>query len=253
MYSDNHHLSACIPLITPKETTGSLAIQDEFNEIDYREFLSMSRDVEEMAGLGSEPFPGTFLNPKNLNTSLPEEVMEYLVKYYHDAYEKDFAALSDIHLASSNAIPVFPKANIYGRLQLGSEIFGSTYSKRHIKSAKILSQFINGDIKDIYPGLVQFYFEHTVHFPEGSKIHALVYVRWYLPPDKKIRFHCKIGQDDKLCNVELWTKKFYELSRDCIIPVHSILGRFVEGSFSIGRREPKNYMSVIPINRKFHL
>ncbi|CAB4381100.1 unnamed protein product [Rhizophagus irregularis] len=125
---DHQHLSTCITLITPKETTGSLVIHDEFNGIDYQEFLSMSRNVEAMAGTGSEPFP-------------------------------DFAALSDIHAAPS-AIPVLPKVNTYGQLKIGSEVFGSTYSKRHVTSAKILSQFLHDNTKDTYPGIVQFYFEH---------------------------------------------------------------------------------------------
>jgi hypothetical protein len=253
---DHTHLSACLPLITPKVATGSLAVQDEFNEMDYREFLLMSKNVEERAGTGSEPLPGNFLNPKKIDTNLTKEVLNLLVEYYHDAYDKEFAALSDIHIAPSDAIPVLPKVNIYGRLQIGNEVFGSTYSKRHIKSAKILSQFINDDTKDTYPGIVQYYFEHTVHFPnpEGSKKHSLAFVRWYLPAeDHNTRFHCRVNDDTSSCNIELWKKELYEISRDCIIPVHSILGRFVEGSFSIGKKKPRKYMTVIPINRKVHI
>lgn len=251
---DNQHLSACLPLIAPKKVAGSLAVQDESNEIEYKEFLSMSRDVEEMAGIGSEYFPGTFLNPKSVNTNLSKEVLDLLVKYYCNAYEKDFTALSNIHIATSDAVPVLPKVNIYGRLQLGSEIFGSTYSKRHSTSAKILAQFLHDNTKDTYPGVVQFYFEHTIYFPEGPKKHSLAFVKWYLPAeDHRIRFHCMVNNDDNLCNIELWKKEFYDLSRDCIIPVHSIFGRFVEGSFLIGQRNPRKYMSVIPINRKFHI
>ncbi|GBC36556.2 uncharacterized protein LOC110040724 [Rhizophagus irregularis DAOM 181602=DAOM 197198] len=250
---DHQHLSTCITLITPKETTGSLVIHDEINGIDYREFLSMSRNVEEMAGTGSEPFPGTFLNPKRIDTNLSKEVLDLLVEYYRNAYGKDFAALSDIHAAPS-AIPVLPKVNTYGRLKIGSEVFGSMYSKRHVTSAKILSQFLHDNTKDTYPGIVQFYFEHIIHFPEGSVNHSLAFVKWYLPAENhKTRFHCTINGDENLCNIELWKKEFYDLSRDCIIPVHSILGRFVEGSFSIGRKETRKYVSVIPINRKFHI
>ena len=97
-----------------EKTAGSLAIQDEFNEIDLREFLLMSNDVEEMAGIGSESFPGTFLNPKRMHINLSEEVLDLLVAYYCNAYGKDFAALSSIHAASPNTIPVHPDANIYG-------------------------------------------------------------------------------------------------------------------------------------------
>ncbi|CAG8730944.1 13876_t:CDS:1, partial [Funneliformis caledonium] len=68
-----------------------------------------------------------------------------------------------------------PKVNIYGRLQLGLEIFGSTYSKQHIKSANILAQFVHGNTKDIYSDIVQFYFKHTVHFCDVSKKHSLAF------------------------------------------------------------------------------
>ena len=241
-------------MIIPKKATGSLVVQDEFNERDYQEFLSMSKNIEESAGAGSEPFPGAFLNPKKVDMNLTEEVIILLAEYYRNAYDKDFVLLSGIHL--SDAIPILPKVNVYGRLQLGAEVFGSMYSKGHTKSAKILAQFTHGDTKDTYAGVVQYYFEHTVHFPkpEGSKKHSLVFVRWYLPAeDYKTRFHCKIDGDDNSCNIELWKKNFYDLSRDCIIPVHSILGRFVEGSFSIGKRESRKYMTVIPINRRIHI
>ncbi|CAI2190286.1 20497_t:CDS:1, partial [Funneliformis geosporum] len=79
----NHdHLSAYLSLITPKEAIGSLAVFDEFNEMNYRKFLSMSINVEEMAGLGSKSFPGSFLNPNKISTNLPKEVLNLLVEYY---------------------------------------------------------------------------------------------------------------------------------------------------------------------------
>jgi hypothetical protein len=250
---ENHNLSACLPLIEPKKATGSLGVH---NEVDYREFLSMSRNVETKAGTGTEAFPGEFLSPKKMNSKLSDEVLDLLIQYYRNAYGKDFVALSNInvHNVSSDFIPVLPNANLYGRLQLGSEVFGSAYSKRHISSAKILSQFVtNNNDKNTYPGIVQFYFEHTVDFKSGPEKHSLAFVRWFLPAgDHKTRFHCKVGDDYNSCNIELWRKEFFELSRDCIIPIHSILGRFVEGSFSIGKRKPRKYMSVIPINRKMN-
>ncbi|CAG8650879.1 7247_t:CDS:2 [Funneliformis caledonium] len=174
----NHqHLSPYLSLITLKETTSSLAVQDELNGIDYCEFLSMSRNVKEMAGTDSESFLGVFLNPKRINTDLSKEILDLLVEYYCDIYNKDFVALSNIHVANPEAIPVL--------------------SKNH-----------------------------------------------------KTRFHCKINGDDNSYNIELWKKIFYDLSRDCIIPVYSILGQFVKGSFTIGKRK---YMSVILINRKVHV
>jgi hypothetical protein len=247
-------LLACIPLIAPKETTGSLAIQDEFSKIDYRKILSISKNVKEMARIGLEPFSGIFLNSKRIDTSLSKEVLDLLVEYYHNAYGKDFTALSDIH-ATPSAIPVLPKVNTYGRLKIEFEVFRSTYSKRHVKSAKILTQFLhNNTTKDTYPNIVQFYFEHTIYIPEGSVKHSLAFVKWYLmAEDHKTRFHCTINGNENLCNIELWKKEFYDLRRDCIILIHSILGQFVEGYFSISQKESRKYMSVIPINKKFHI
>ena len=73
----------------------------------------MSRDVEELAEIGSESFSDAFLNPKNININLLKEILDLLVEYYCNAYDKDFAVLSDIYVTSPNAIPVFLKVNIY--------------------------------------------------------------------------------------------------------------------------------------------
>ncbi|CAG8647308.1 13717_t:CDS:1, partial [Funneliformis mosseae] len=156
-----------------------LAVQDEFNGMDYLEFLSISKNVKERAGTDSEPFLGNFLNPKNIDTNLTKEILDLLVEYYRNTYNEDFVTLSDIHIVQSNAILIFLKVNIYGKLQLDAEVFRSIYLKRHINLAKILSQFIDGNSKDTYPGIVQYYFEYTVYFLNlsESKKHSLAFVR----------------------------------------------------------------------------
>jgi hypothetical protein len=40
------------------------------------------------------------------------------------------------------------------------------------------------------------------------------------------------------------------MGRDSIIPIHNILGKFVKCNFNIGTRKPKEYMAVIPLNKK---
>ena len=103
---------------------------------------------------------------------------------------------------------------------------------------------------DIYPSQIQFFFEHTI----CEKTHYLAFVRWYKKENNKTRFHCNIGKNDiKSCNIELWKSEFYEAGRDCIIPIHNILCRFVSGNFELGQRKPRKYISIIPINRKFHI
>src|SRR6059058_4259702 len=87
----------------------------------------------------------------------------------------------------------------------------------------------------------------SIQLPEGPATHSLAFVRWYdKVDDRRSRFHCQIGNDDeKICNIELWKRDFYELSRDCIIPIHSILGCFIAGTMKIGKKNPKEYLSVI--------
>ncbi|CAG8720322.1 2924_t:CDS:1, partial [Funneliformis caledonium] len=65
----------------------------------------MSRNVEEMVRIDSESFLGVFLNPKRINIDLSKEILDLLVKYYCDAYNKDFVALSNIHVVNPEAIP----------------------------------------------------------------------------------------------------------------------------------------------------
>jgi hypothetical protein len=81
----------------------------------------------------------------------------------------------------------------------------------------------------------------------------LAFIKWYKPAeDHRSRFHCQIDKDDtKICNIELWKKDFYKLSRDCIIPVHNILGRFIAGTMKIGKKIPKNICQLSLSIKKF--
>ena len=98
---------------------------------------------------------------------------------------------------------------------------------------------IDDNTTDIYPGQVQFFFEHMIQLPKGSATYLLAFVRWYDKADnRRSQFYCQIGNDnEKICNIELWKRDFYELSRDCIIPIHSILGRFIAGTMKIGKKK----------------
>ena len=217
----------------------------------------MSKDVKDKSGAGSEPFPGELLKPMKKDVNLPPEVLALLVEYYHNAYGYTFVTLSNINNSSEDSIAVLPKVNQFGRLRLGAEIFGSTFSPWHTRSANVLSKFVFEDnTTDTYPGQVQFFFEHTIVLPEeGIVKHHLAFIKWHKPAeDRRSRFHCQIDKDGlNICNIELWKNNFYELGRDCIIPIHSILGRYVAGKVKIGRTKPREYLSVIPIDRKIHI
>ena len=108
---------------------------------------------------------------------------------------------------------------------------------------------------DTYPGQIQFFFVHSICV-NGTDLddHYLAYIRWY--KESKNRYHFSVNDDNnqQICNVELWDSEFYPKSRDCIVPVHHILGRFVPTKYKISnRKNAKEYIAINPINRKFNL
>ncbi|GET51994.1 hypothetical protein GLOIN_2v1776801 [Rhizophagus irregularis DAOM 181602=DAOM 197198] len=66
-------------------------------------------------------------------------------------------------------------------------------------------------------------------------------------------FQVSIDSDEKSSNIELLRNEFYEIERDCLIPIHYLYSRFVSGEFVIGKKNPITYNAVILINRQFHL
>ena len=132
--------------------------------------------------------------------------------------------------------------------------YGSAPKKNYWwRSSYVRAKFIQEDnTVDIFPGQIQYFFEHEVTLPGKNKqIHRLAYIKWYLSAsDHQTRFHLQITDDEESCNVELWTNSFDEIRRDCIIPIHNILDRFIPSSFEIGG---VCHMAVVPIRRKFHM
>ena len=175
-----------------------------------------------------------------------------MVEYYTATYEiynfrKPFGEGAD------DSIIIRVSMNKFGRCRIGSEIFGSAMSSRHITSSYILAKFItNTDEVDCFPGQIQYFLKHTIDLPEKTFEYNLAYVRWYKPASA--RYHFSIDDDEQTCNVELWSKDFYPESRDCIIPVHHILGRFVPVKYKVmTRQNATEYLAVNPINRKYHI
>ncbi|GBC51791.2 hypothetical protein GLOIN_2v1775288 [Rhizophagus irregularis DAOM 181602=DAOM 197198] len=63
----------------------------------------------------------------------------------------------------------------FGRCRIGSEVFSSALSFRHIKSSYVLAKFITTDGKvNCYPGQVQYYFKHEIDLPNGPTEHYLL-------------------------------------------------------------------------------
>lgn len=174
----------------------------------------------------------------------------------------EFGTMADLikkSLSENSYIVVQPTINQCGRIRVGAEIFGSALAPRYKKSSHILAKFTqDNESTELFPGMVQFYFEHVLRLPTiGERTHRLAYVKWYLPAENhQTRFYCKAEKDDdNSINIELWKLgEFYSLSRDSIIPIHNIYSRFIPAKFTIGKTNSrKTYMAVIPINRKFHL
>jgi hypothetical protein len=243
-----------LELLGKRPSIGSLSVTDEFSSDEMHRFWMNSQDIQASQVSGSEDFPGEFLKPSFNNTILSSEMLDLMVEYYLATYEL-FGFRKPFSKGSDDDIVIRVKMNQFGRCRIGSEVFGSSISIRHAKSSYILAKFITNDgTVDCYPGQVQYYFTHTIDLPNGPAEHFLAYVRWYQPvASPNVRYHFSANDDDKTCNVELWNTEFYPISRDCIIPVHHILGRFVPVNYRIStRRNAKEYLAINPVNRKYH-
>lgn len=260
---DEEILCNSLDIIKPKKSTGSLSALDNFESDEYQNFIRLSR-IEDESAIGTEPFPGELMNPCQ-ETNLPNNILDLLVEYYDNLYDDSFMSISSITASSINRNVVNPRIKQYGRLRIGADIYGSVQAARHEKSSYILARFVqDDDTVDTYPGQVQYFFEHTIYLNNKSITHSLALVKWYKPVQDlvglgkskltrshKIRYYCQVDDDDiKSCNIELWSNEFYNLGRDSIIPVHSVLSKFIKSKFYVGAKELKEYMAVIPLNKK---
>ncbi|PKK51795.1 hypothetical protein RhiirC2_803269 [Rhizophagus irregularis] len=59
--------------------------------------------------------------------------------------------------------------------------------------------------------------------------------------------------DNNSCNIELWKLEFYEIGRDCIIPIHNIFCRCIIRRFEVGQKNLRKYISIVSLNKKFHI
>ncbi|GBB84967.1 hypothetical protein RclHR1_11550009 [Rhizophagus clarus] len=241
-----------IELLNKRPSVSSLS---EFLINEMYQFLMNSRNILESPITGCEEFPGIFLASRSKDIRLEEQIYDLLIEYYKDTYvDSIFRKPFTENLPNSTI--VINKANRYGRCQISAEIFGSAAATRHIKSSFVLAKFINrdGNSVDNYPGQIQFFFEYSVHLSSHNLTHKLAYIKWYKLANLTSRFHFSIDDDVETCNVELWEDSFYLSSRDNIILIHNILGQFIPVKYKKSdQSNAKEYLAVIPINRKFHL
>jgi hypothetical protein len=244
-----------LDILDTRPSVGSISEPDEFTSVEMERYLLYSQNIKESPIAGCEAFPGEMLGPSSEKVIMSSEMLDIMVDYYNATYpannfRKPFGE------GPEDSIIIRVRMNQFGRCRIGSEIFGSKMSSRHVKSSFVTAKFITiDDDVDVYPGQVQYYFTHTVDLPNGPAEHFLAYVRWYKHAgSRNIRYYFSSDNDINTCNVELWCAEFYQESRDCIIPVHHILSRFIPVNYRISdQRNAREYLAVNQINRKYHI
>ncbi|RHZ57880.1 hypothetical protein Glove_382g57 [Diversispora epigaea] len=220
IYTENN--TKGLEILNTRQSVGSLSEMDQFGHDEMRRFWMYSRTIQESTISGKEPFPGEMLKPFSENIPLSADgILDLMIAYYNDTYE-NLKFRKPFETDSLNSIIIPLKINKYCHCRIGSEIFGSTFSPRHQKSSYILAKFASEDNSiDIYPDQIQFFFIHEISTNRiNMENHYLAYV----------------------------------CCRDCIIPVHHILGRFVPVKYKISdRKNTKEYLAVNLINRKYNL
>jgi hypothetical protein len=183
-------LKESINLLAPREAVGSLALTTERGELQH--FLFMRHNTLSKIYV-TEPIPGKMIQPSNFKAVMLSELRKFLCEWYMILYEKeekDILGFMDLHI------------NQHAGLQIGSEIFGSMLSGRQEKKCYHLCK-MGSSSTDIYPGEVQYYLEHKLRLPEGSKTHLLAYVKWYKnAPSSDTRFKHRFMEPD-ISNTEL--------------------------------------------------
>ncbi|PKC55578.1 hypothetical protein RhiirA1_446785 [Rhizophagus irregularis] len=103
---------------------------------------------------GKEGFPGEFLKPIFHNILLSSEMLNLMVEYYNTTYES-FGFWRPLVEGLDNDIIIRVKINQFRRCRIGSEVFGSSLSLRHVKSSYVLAKFITDD-EDVntYPAVI---------------------------------------------------------------------------------------------------
>jgi len=153
--SNNQKLFNGLKLIQSRPTTGSLSAYDNFEFDELCRFMQIYNLQVEVTITGNEPFPGEMMTLKRINVDLLDDIYNCLVNYYNDAYEAEFITISGIMKNIRNSdqtIVILPRINQYGRIRIGSEIFGSNIPK-YLKNSFILAKFVqDNDIVEIFPG-----------------------------------------------------------------------------------------------------
>jgi hypothetical protein len=128
-------LTEALELVKSRPMSGSLAMYDGFDSFELYQFRQTFRNELDVTITGSEKFPGEMLTPKKDRVPLPDDIYDLLIQYYNTAYDASefefvtIAGASERLISEENStefIIVSPNISQYGRIRIGSEIFGTT-------------------------------------------------------------------------------------------------------------------------------
>jgi hypothetical protein len=165
-----------LDILDTRPSVGSISEPDEFTSVEMERYLLYSQNIKESPIAGCEAFPGEMLGPSSEKVIMSSEMLDIMVDYYNATYpENNFR--KPFGEGPEDSIIIRVRMNQFGRCRIGSEIFGSKMSSRHVKSSFVTAKFITiDDDVDVYPGQVQYYFTHTIDLPNGPAEHFLAYV-----------------------------------------------------------------------------
>ena len=233
-----------LQLLVPRKAVGSLAVTNTFDKEELKHFIFLRDDTSNKI-YGTESVPGCMLAPSHKNVRMPPNLRELLCEWYSILYGKKRKNISEY---------MDLRMNQYARFKIGDEIFGSKIGRRYANNSIIRAkwQAYRDDSSDIYPGEVQYFFEHVLHLPDGPKTHLLAYVRWFKPASSsRIRFKHKFMENDEKSNTEIWKADYSGEEVDSIIAVHRIYSRAIKINYQVMKKN--NYVSIIPLNRRFNV
>ena len=178
--------------------------------------------------------------------TLDKQTFDFLVEHYECAYEGAFhvvAAGSALEDRGLNTAVVRNKVTKMASHTIEGLVYRSLW-KGSCTGAYIQAHFqgSHGSLVGLYPGAVMFFFDHSLHLPNGTlKVHHFAYCRWF----KKLPSTSKMQRDTKN-TVEVWGENSERLDRYCILPVQRIYSQVC-----VDIR--KNNVFVIPIIKKKYL
>ena len=144
-----------LELLENRPTVGSLSENDQFSSDEMERFWLNSRNIQESIITGCEAFPGEMLKLTSENVVLEPLMLNLLTEYYIATYEMHNFK-TPFGEGPEDSIVIRVTVNRFGRCRIGSEVFGSAMSSRHVKSSYIIAKFIMDDGQvDQYPGQIQ--------------------------------------------------------------------------------------------------